>query len=45
MCRELLKIYPGLLLNVVPIHFDEIVTFAGEEDGKKSRENEMKKKK
>lgn len=35
---ELLKIEPGLLLNVVPIHFDEIVTFAmrGEKPNKKT---------
>lgn len=27
VCRKLFEIEPGLLLDVIPIHFDEIVTF------------------
>lgn len=33
MRDELLEIEPGFLLDVAPIHSDEIVTFAGKENG------------
>lgn len=37
MRRKLLEIEPGPLLDIVPIHSDEIVTFAAREKWKKTR--------